>query len=132
VSSQNIPNFQLPAAGSSIRSGKNPFSPLSKQARKSMPMILNSPQNNVLKKLEEIQKANEHLLRLESSGAALKASSLDSRKLGAMQKPLQRLSEVTKQEDAAKALGEAPKQGGESLESTRKSIHNMQIDSKPE
>jgi hypothetical protein len=29
-------------------------------------------------------------------------------------------------------LGEAPKQGGESLESTRKSIHNMQIDIKPE
>jgi hypothetical protein len=51
-----------------MRSGKNPFSPLSKKGRKSMPMVLKSPQNNVLKKLEEIQKANEHLLRLESSG----------------------------------------------------------------
>jgi hypothetical protein len=83
VSSQNIPNFQLPA-GSTIQSGKNPFSPLSKKGRKSMPMVLSSPQNNVLKKLEEIQKANQHLLRLESSGVAMKASSLDSRKLSVM------------------------------------------------
>ena len=41
-----------------------------------MPMVLNSPQNNVLKKLEEIQKANEHLLRLESSGGMAKKTSL--------------------------------------------------------
>jgi hypothetical protein len=57
---------------------------MSKKGRKSMPMVLNSPQNNVLKKLEEIQKANEHLLRLESSGGAMKTSSPDLRRLSVM------------------------------------------------